>query len=54
MKTPSLLSKDFLYTPVEKQGPDYLREKFKAIKEKQEREKVEHRLNRVIKIKRSA
>jgi hypothetical protein len=50
----SILSKDFKYTPAEKQGPDYLREKFKLIREKQEREKVEQRLTRVIKMKRSA
>jgi hypothetical protein len=50
----SILSKDFKYTPAEKQGPDYLRERFKEIRERQEREKVEQRLNRVIKIKRSA
>jgi hypothetical protein len=50
----SLLDPTFRYTPAEKQGPDYLRERFKEIRERQEREKVEQRLTRVIKMKRSA
>jgi hypothetical protein len=50
----SLLDKSFKYVPSKDMQPDYLREKFKQIRERQEREKVEQRLNRVIKIKRSA
>lgn len=50
----SILSKDFKYTPAKDMSPDYLREKFKAIREQQERERLEANLNRVIKIKRNA